>query len=193
MNLAAPWIDVAGLRLTGDTRVRHAPPDRWFGARISRGACLGWYFMPSITRAQAVMAAAAGFQSRLRLHLRVAAARGPRAPCTAVQSLAPLLGHPPTRSVRGAAPPVGDSPWPARQSWRQRHARTRTSQSERHVFSVVMALLAPCSRFPLAGARGMHFAVARLGGVLFTILTLEGVVWCLLAWGDLAFLFSGAG
>jgi hypothetical protein len=30
-------------------------------------------------------------------------------------------------------------------------------------------------------------------GVLFTVLTLLGVVWCLLVWGDLAILFSGVG
>ena len=34
---------------------------------------------------------------------------------------------------------------------------------------------------------------ARLMGVLFTILTLLGAVWCLLVWGDLAILFSRVG
>jgi hypothetical protein len=34
---------------------------------------------------------------------------------------------------------------------------------------------------------------AHLIGVLFAFLTLFGVLWCLLAWGDLAILFSGVG
>jgi hypothetical protein len=34
---------------------------------------------------------------------------------------------------------------------------------------------------------------ARLIGVLFTFLTLLGVLWCLLAWGDFVILSSGGG
>jgi hypothetical protein len=62
------------------------------------------------------------------------------------------------------------------------------------VFSVVMALLASLLTFS-AGWSAWHAfrSGARLMGVLFTILTLFGVLWCLLAWGDLAVLFSGVG
>jgi hypothetical protein len=63
-----------------------------------------------------------------------------------------------------------------------------------HVFSVVMALLAPLLTY-CAGWKAWNAfrSGARLMGVLFTFLTLLGVVWCLLVWGDLAILFSGAG
>jgi hypothetical protein len=55
---------------------------------------------------------------------------------------------------------------------------------------VVMALLAF-----YAGWRAWRAfrSGAHLIGVLFTFLTLFGVLWCLLAWGDLAILFSGVG
>jgi hypothetical protein len=55
---------------------------------------------------------------------------------------------------------------------------------------VVMALLAF-----YAGWRAWRAfrSGAHLIGVLFAFLTLFGVLWCLLAWGDLAILFSGVG
>jgi hypothetical protein len=59
-----------------------------------------------------------------------------------------------------------------------------------HGVSVVMALLAF-----YAGWRAWKAfrSGARLIGVLFTFLTLLGVLWCLLAWGDFVILFSGVG
>ena len=201
MNLAAPWIDVAGLRL--DPRhegfVTLHPIGGSGAANLAAVRDLGWYYNSIYNEEQqAVMAERRWIPiEAFAWHLRRGRLREDLARLApAVQSLPSQLAPPanplsPTArrrrlaillcalgAILAASVMLGLGP-PSRKE---------------HVFSVVMALLAPLLTFS-AGWSAWHAfrSGARLAGVLFTILTLEGVVWCLLAWGDLAFLFSGAG
>jgi hypothetical protein len=197
MNLAAPWVDVAGLRLErGHEGFVTLRPIRGSGAaNLAAVRGLGWYFIPIYNKEQqAVMAdrrwipiEAFGWHLR-RGRLREDLAR--LAP--AVQSLPSLLAPRANPVHRGrliillfalgaflaASVMLGLGP-PSRKD---------------QVFSVVMALLAPLLTFSAGWSAWNAFRTgARLVGVLFTILTLLGAVWCLLVWSDLAILFSGVG
>jgi len=201
MNLAAPWIDVAGLRLDRGHEgfVTLHPISGSGAANLAAVRGLGWYFNPIYNEEQqAVMAdrrwiPIEAFAWHLR-HGRLRADLARLAP--AVQSLAPLLA-PPANPVSpevqrrrlvilvcalgaflAAIVMLGLGPPSRKES----------------VFSVVMALLAPLLTFSAGWSAWSAFrSGARLMGVLFTILTLLGILWCLLVWRDLAIFFRGAG
>ena len=201
MNLAARWIDVAGLRLDRGHEgfVTRRPIGGSGAANLAAVRGLGWYFIPIYNKEQqAVMAdrrwiPIEAFAWHLR-HGRLRADIARLAP--AVQSLPSQLAPP--------ANPV--SPAARRRRWvillcalgavlaaSVMLGLGPPSRKER-VFSVVMALLAPLLTFSAGWSAWNAFRTgARLMGVLFTILTLFGVLWCLLAWRDLAILFSGVG
>ncbi len=201
MNLAAPWTDVAGLRLDRQHEgfVTLHPISGSGAANLAAARGLGWYFVPIYNQEQqAVMAERRWIPiEAFAWHLRRGRLREDLARLApAVQSLPPLFA-PPANPVSpavkrrrmviflialgaflaaivmlGLGPP----------SWGE------------HVFSVVMALLAPLLTFGAGWSAWNAFrSGARLMGILFTILTLLGVLWCLLVWGDLAVRFSGAG
>ena len=201
MNLAAPWTDVAGLRLDPGHEgfVTRRPIGGSGAANLEAVRGLGWYFIPIYNKEQqAVMAERRWIPiEAFAWHLRRGRLREDLALLApAVQSLPPQLA-PPANPVNPAVQRrrlvillcalgaflaaivmLGLGP-PSRKE---------------HVFSVVMALLAPLLTY-CAGWKAWNAfrSGARLMGVLFTFLTLLGVVWCLLVWGDLAILFSGAG
>ncbi len=197
MNLAAPWIDVAGLRLDRGHEgfVTLHPIGGSGAANLAAVRDLGWYYNSLYNQEQqAVMAERRWIPiEAFAWHLRWGQLREDLARLApAVQSLPPQL----TPTAKPVSPAV------------QRRRLViflfalgafvtaivmvglgPPSRGE-HMVSVVMALLAF-----YAGWRAWKAfrSGARLIGVLFTFLTLLGVLWCLLGWGDLGILFSGVG
>jgi hypothetical protein len=201
MNLAVPWIDVAGLRLDRGHEgfVTLHPIGGSGAANLAAVRDLGWYFIPIYNKEQqAVMADRRWIPiEAFAWHLRRGRLREDLARLApAVQSLPSQLAPPANLispavrrrrlvillgalgAILAASVMLGLGP-PSRKE---------------HVFSVVMALLAPLLTFSAGWSAWNAFRTgARLVGVLFTILTLLGAVWCLLVWSDLAILFSGVG
>ena len=201
MNLAAPWTEVAGLRLDPGHEgfVTRRPIGGSGAANLEAVRGLGWYFIPIYNEEQqAVMADRRWIPiEAFAWHLRRGRLREDLARLApAVQSLPSQLAPPanplsPTArrrrlaillcalgAILAASVMLGLGP-PGRKE---------------RVFSVVMALLAPLLTFSAGWSAWNAFRTgARLMGVLFTILTLLGLLWCLLTWRDLAVLFSGAG
>jgi len=195
MNLAAPWIDVAGLRLDPGHEgfVTLHPIGGSGAANLAAVRDLGWYYNSLYNREQqAVMAERRWIPiEAFAWHLQRGRLREDLARfAPAVQSLLPVLAP--------AANPISPAVQRRRlviflfalgaflaamvmlglgnPGWRE------------HGVSVVMALLAF-----YAGWRAWKAfrSGARLIGVLFTVLTLIGVLWCLLAWADVVILLSG--
>jgi hypothetical protein len=201
INLAVPWIDVAGLRLDRGHEgfVTLRPIGGSGAANLAAIRGLGWYFIPIYNKEQqAVMADRRWIpieafawhlrRGRLREDLarlapavqslpsQLAPPANPISPAVRRRRLVILLGA--LGVILAASVMLGLGP-PSRKE---------------HVFSVVMALLAPLLTFSAGWSAWNAFRIgARLVGVLFTILTLLGAVWCLLVWSDLAILFSGVG
>jgi hypothetical protein len=201
MNLAAPWIDVAGLRLDRGHEgfVTLRPISGSGAANLAAVRSLGWYFIPIYNKEQqAVMADRRWIPiEAFAWHLRRGRLREDLARLApAVQSLAPLLTRPanplsPAVQRRRVVILLGAlGAFLAASVMLGLGPPSRKDQ----VFSVVRALLAPLLTFS-AGWRAWNAfrSGGRLMGVLFTILVLLGVVWCLLVWRDLAVLFSGVG
>jgi hypothetical protein len=181
MNLAAPWTDVAGLRLDWGREgfVTLRPISGSGAANLAAARGFGWYFNPIYNDEQ-----------------QAAMAERRWIPIEAVQSLPPLFAPPASPispavqrcrlaillcalgAFLAAAVVLGLGP-PSRQD---------------RVFSVVMALLAPLLTFWAAWHSWSAFrSGARFMGVLFSLLVLLGVIWCLLASGDVVSLFGGVG
>ncbi len=201
LNLAARWIDVAGLRLDQGHEgfVTLHPIGGPGAANLAAVRGLGWYFNPIYNaEQQAVMADRRWIPiEAFAWHLRRGRLRADLARLApAVQSLAPLLPPP----ARPASPAVQRRQFAillcALGAFLAAVVLLGLGPPSRkaQVFSVVMALLAPLLTFSAGwSARNALRSGARLMVVLFAILTLLGVLWCLLEWRDLAILFSGVG
>jgi hypothetical protein len=197
MNLAAPWIDVAGLRL--DPRhegfVTLHPIGGSGAANLAAVRDLGWYYNSIYNEEQqAVMAERRWIPiEAFAWHLRHGRLREDLARLApAVQSLPPQLALP----VHPVSPAV-----------QRRRLVIFLFMLGAFLAAIVMLGLGPPSRREHGGLVVMALLAfyagwrawkafrsgAHLIGVLFAFLTLFGVLWCLLAWGDLAILFSGVG
>lgn len=197
MNLAAPWTDVAGLRLDPGREgfVTFHPIGGSGAANLAAVRDFGWYFNPIYNEEQQAVIAERRWIpiEAFAWHLRRGRLREDLTRLApAVQSLPPVP-MPPAKPVSPAVQRrrlviflvalgallavvgmLGFGP----SSWRK------------HGFSVGMALLAFCASWKAWKA---FRSGARLVGVLYTFLTLLGVLWCLLVWRDPAILFSGDG